>query len=335
MKKILFNWFEAIKYSPINKEGYKTIYPTFITLTLPAKQKHSDKDLYAKGLNYFIEQVKRSHDVTNYLWRAERQVNGNIHYHIIVDKFIGWKLVRSYWNRIIEKLGYIEDYRTNQKNHHKNGFNYSKDLNDKRSYETQYKAYTEGISNNWSNPNSTDIHKVTNIKNLTSYVSKYVSKCPETEKIQEIKKAKECNKINDIEYQIRFKELEAEQDKVRIKGRVWGCSDALKLMEEQKLIITYDEHIFIDKVLADEESKVIKDENFTIIYNNKISDYINKNEYMNGKFKKHHKETFYYLYPKLKPRQKTITQTDFYSISKIVQPLMCNTVQSKQVTLMF
>ena len=116
----------------------------FITLTLPSKQIHSDNEIKEKCLNQFLIEIRKRYHVKNYIWRAELQKNGNIHFHIIVDKFIYWNELRDRWNRIINKLGYVDRYRENMKKYHYEGFKVRKDLLSKWSKDSQYNAYLKG-----------------------------------------------------------------------------------------------------------------------------------------------------------------------------------------------
>ena len=105
----------------------------FITLTLPSKQRHSDKVIKSELLNDFLVQLKRKFNIKYYFWRAESQSNGNIHFHIITDKFIPWQWCRDKWNHVVNKLDYVKQFE--QKHKH-------------------------------NTPNSTDIHSLQNIKNI-------------------------------------------------------------------------------------------------------------------------------------------------------------------------
>jgi hypothetical protein len=42
------------------------------------------------------------------------------------------------------------------------------------------KAYEKGVADNWTNPNSTDVHSVKNIHDITAYLCKYFAKKNET-----------------------------------------------------------------------------------------------------------------------------------------------------------
>ena len=154
VRKYLTTWVNSInslKGLPVNPGLKKVPYLTFVTLTLPSKQNHSDNEMKREALMPFIETLKRKHDVWNYFWRAEAQENGNIHFHLIVDSYIRWESIRFEWNSIMEKLGYIEPF---------------------------------FLKYNHRNPNSTDIHRLGGVGNSAEYLLKYVSKSDGYRKIE-------------------------------------------------------------------------------------------------------------------------------------------------------
>jgi uncharacterized ubiquitin-like protein YukD len=120
-----------------------TFKVNFITLTLASEQKHTDQEIKKELLNQFLIEAKRKWHIVNYVWRAEKQTNGNIHFHILCDKFIPWLELRNTWNRIQNKLGYVD------------------------SFFTKY---------NHRNPNSTDVHSLKKVENVAAYVTKYITK---------------------------------------------------------------------------------------------------------------------------------------------------------------
>lgn len=115
----------------------------FLTLTLPATQQHSDQEITSRCLKNFLDVCRKNIDLTNYIWRAEAQANGNIHYHIVTDKYIHYNDLRKWWNQSLELLGYIS------------------------AYEKKWKH---------RNPNSVDVHSVKHVDRLASYLSKYMAK---------------------------------------------------------------------------------------------------------------------------------------------------------------
>lgn len=95
----------------INKQGKEQHIFSFrlamITLTLSSPQVHPDKHIKEKMLQPFLNWLTQAHRCS-YVWKAETQLNGNIHFHINVDKFILWKSVRSKWNSIMQTQGYCK-----------------------------------------------------------------------------------------------------------------------------------------------------------------------------------------------------------------------------------
>jgi len=172
---------------PITK--YKLV---LITLTLSSSQIHSDYIIKSKLLQPFLRLLRNRWKVKNYLWKAEAQDNGNIHFHITTDQFIHWEEIRTAWNSIQETLGYISRAG--------NG-----------------------------NPNSTDIHAVYKCKNLSAYLCSYISKKDLYKKDKEVKQWSEhyySNLLNITGCDI------ATQKEVRIKreieGKLYDCNKELK-----------------------------------------------------------------------------------------------------------
>lgn len=165
------------KYLPDTAHGqcYK-FKLAFITLTLPSSQCHSDKVIKDKLLNQFLVELRYYNNVNNYVWRAEKQANGNIHFHILVDRFVPWSELRDRWNRIANKLGYVDRYRDEMRKFHEGGFKVRSDLLKNWEYKNQVRAYKAGKANDWNSPNSTDIHSLQRIHRVKEYVLKYCTK---------------------------------------------------------------------------------------------------------------------------------------------------------------
>jgi hypothetical protein len=128
-------------YNPV-ANVYHPFKINFITLTIPNK----DVDhTYARqtSLQPFIRWMREKHNVKSYVWKAELQERGTIHYHITTNKFILYTEIRNHWNSLLNKNGLLSDY---------------------------FKRYHN------TNPNSTDVHSVYNLKDIANYLIKYVSK---------------------------------------------------------------------------------------------------------------------------------------------------------------
>lgn len=188
----------------------------FTTLTLSSTQQHSDNFIKKNMLNQFLTEARQKWKADKYLWRAESQKNGRIHFHIVFDKFIPWEWIKATWNRIQEKYYYVSKYSRSQHNKYKNGFFF--DPNDKygTSYAKQKKRYHEGVANGWFKPNSTDVHSIKKIRNIAAYLSKYCTKNPENLSTAELSES-------DNRYYKTAKSGHVRE----IEGNLWNLSQSL------------------------------------------------------------------------------------------------------------
>ena len=116
---------------------------SFITLTLSATQIHTDKEIKDEIFIPFLELMSKVHNMSSYVWRAERQRNGNIHFHICTNVYIHYIDLVAKWNRAQNKLHYIDRFETKHK-HRK--------------------------------ANSVDVHSVIDVNSVGRYVAKYMAK---------------------------------------------------------------------------------------------------------------------------------------------------------------
>jgi hypothetical protein len=109
LKRILSIWFDGLQMAKRNKfKGVRVEnqYPTFVTLTLSSKQVHTDNFIKRHLLGRFIERLQRGYLVKFWFWTAETQANGNIHFHLIIDKYISHVDIRREWNLLQKSYGY-------------------------------------------------------------------------------------------------------------------------------------------------------------------------------------------------------------------------------------
>lgn len=287
-----------------------------ITLTLPSKQQHTDEVIKSKLLNPFLIELSKKFEVRDYIWKAEKQENGNIHFHILINKYIHHDKIKSIWNRKTETLGYVENYRRNMHAYYVDGFRLSENKADRRSEETQRKAYETGVKENWSNPNSTDIHALYKVRNASAYLVKYLTKgVTKTERIKQINTLrneieKDKKTIADNEKEIFFhgpenpqsKYFAAEINQARnrieenetklyellksgVSGRIWGQSQSLSKL---KNLIECEEPENIPQIfeVISSADKVLENKIGTRSINTYIFD-VTKFDQLNQKLKYH------------------------------------------------
>lgn len=219
MKKAI-NWITYLSVPRQRKLHNGVIIPkfsiSFVTLTLPSNQLHSHKVIKSTCLNYFLTLIRKHCGVKNYVWKAELQANGNIHFHLTLDKFIHYMVIRKYWNKALQVLGYISSYQSKMQSMNYEDYK-SFRLNDGTKNENVIKkAWNYGIKTNWTQPNTTDVHKVKDVDNLAAYMAKYLVKPLVNEDSTEA-----CKKSAKT-----------------FEGRIWYCSQSLSRLKNAKVKVT-------------------------------------------------------------------------------------------------
>lgn len=121
----------------------------FVTLTISAHKPISAKEGH-KALKVFLQHFKAvpskksvSEQLGSYIWKAELQERGQLHYHITTNSFLHHGHIRRVWNGIQFRRGWLEDFKQSQGH---------------------------------TNANSTDVHAVYKVRDIQAYLSKYLSK---------------------------------------------------------------------------------------------------------------------------------------------------------------
>jgi hypothetical protein len=133
---------------------------SFITLTISSSTKMlTAKEAYSKLLKPFLQWFTITKGIKTYIWKAELQKRGQIHYHITTPAFIVFSEIKEKWNYLQRKEGLLSEFKTK----------YGHD-----------------------NPNSIDIHSVYKVKNIEAYLVKYLAKA-DSEKKETIGKIWDCS----------------------------------------------------------------------------------------------------------------------------------------------
>lgn len=200
-------------------DKYFTFRIGFITLTLPAEQGEiTDNDIKKQALEPWIRAMRDKFQMRSYVWKAERQLNGNLHFHITTDTWIPYYRIRDEWNKQMSKLGLIAKFEA------KHGH---------------------------SDPNSTDVHSVSKIKNLPGYLIKYMAKKALTKYLTRPKPKKPnlypnntAQAIKVVSWVKRITELKP------IEGKMWDCSANLKCQDKLQYEMSTELDKWFDKVAA-------------------------------------------------------------------------------------
>lgn len=122
---------------------------SFITLTIPDLETLTGKEAHKKLLEPMLLWLRRYHGLRSYIWKAELQKRGQLHYHITSNVYIAHQELKDKWNELLTLNNYNRKYR-------------------------EEKGHT--------NANSTDIKEVRKISNLGGYLTKYFTKAYQNEK---------------------------------------------------------------------------------------------------------------------------------------------------------
>lgn len=116
---------------------------SFITLTISGRErKVNTKEGNKQLLEPWLRHMRRRALMRSYIWKAEFQKNGQLHYHITTNRWIHYQLIRDTWNNILAEKGLTSNW-----------------------------DYSTGKS-----PNSTDVHSVYKQEDISKYLAKYMSK---------------------------------------------------------------------------------------------------------------------------------------------------------------
>jgi len=199
-------WKTAVHFKSNREFEFKV---NFVTLTLPAVQGDvTDKYLKSKCLDPWIKTMRRRHGLRSYVWRAERQFNGNLHFHVTTDTYLPFDSLRDVWNHQLSKCRIMDDHIAKHGHAH---------------------------------PNSTDVHSVQKISNIAAYMVKYMSKDSKTH-LQDLNKAMVRSGKSPIIPENHPFQLVPDQPTwdQPIAGKVWDCSKNLKSKDSCTAVIDND-----------------------------------------------------------------------------------------------
>lgn len=184
---------------------YVTHRLSFITLTISAKKNISLKNGYDLGLKRFLNILRKRNLITNYIWKAEIQRRGQLHYHITTTAFVDYQIIKDVWNNIQKSNGWLEDY--------------------------------YNITGHY-NANSTDIHAVKHVNDLSAYLIKEFVK--------------------------------SHQNNFSDNGKKWDCSQNLRGKKYFTVAETTENLLLIRKYKEDNKIVEIKEDRYSIINLNSI-----------------------------------------------------------------
>lgn len=112
----------------------------FWTLTIPGEIQ-DPREVFRTAFARFARWMRKK-DIL-YIWKAELQKRGQVHYHLIVDSYVHWREVKAVWNRCLKRAGYLVAW---------------------------------GLKTGNYDPPSVDLRAVKSNRALTNYLLKYITK---------------------------------------------------------------------------------------------------------------------------------------------------------------
>src|SRR3990167_103868 len=95
----------------LNKNVF-TRKPVFLTLTVP-EQQISDEQIKNNCLKPLLDNLKKSYGLVNYIWKAEAQARGSIHFHLVLDCFVNRDRILKFWFKYMDAAGCLGKYLSN------------------------------------------------------------------------------------------------------------------------------------------------------------------------------------------------------------------------------
>jgi hypothetical protein len=184
---------------------------SFMTLTVSDHTKKlTGREAYQQLLSGFLQWLRKSKKVTTYIWKAELHKDGQIHYHITLPDFIHYREIRDKWNDLQKRAGLLDRY------HEEHG--------------------------HWD-PNSTDIHKVYKIKDVTSYLVKEIAK--------------------------------SMQNDVSLGGKVWDCSLNLSNGKYFSVYMRQEHELFLNTAVNEGLAEIYVADQFSLYrFEKPVEEYI-------------------------------------------------------------
>ncbi len=163
----------------------------FITLTIHSPQKMIDgKEGHKLCLEPMLKWLRDHYGLTMYVWKAELQERGQLHYHLTTNCFVHWRELWLKWGELNEKAGYLHEWFMQQPG---------------------YKVDDRGMLVRNYPVAGTDVHSCYKVSDMARYLQKCICKTT---------KRKDGSIISEF--------AKGMQNAASIGGKVWDCSRNLK-----------------------------------------------------------------------------------------------------------
>lgn len=220
-------------YNPVSlRYQYHTF--SFITLTIASNDNITARQAYDNLLAPFLDWMRKTMLVKTYIWKAELQKRGQIHYHITTPAWIHHRQIRDKWNALQRSAGLLDQY-----------------------------AATHGHFN----PNSTDVHNTRNIRKMDQYLVKELSKSFAAINVEAINDVNNMVARGELEPSLAEEKIkEIEEQKITTMGKIWDCSNDLAGVGYYTIPLTAHHQQVIRQWVKDHKAREKTEDFYALIY---------------------------------------------------------------------
>jgi hypothetical protein len=226
------------QYNPVTQRQHYHQF-SFITLTVASTKNITHREAYDQLLCHFLGWMTRTvakedPRAKTYIWKAELQKRGQIHYHITTPAFIHWREIRRKWNQLQREAGLLDDWAKEHGNF---------------------------------DPNGTDVHDTHNVRSASDYMVKELCKSIHAIQVEAKAEADELlssGQINEQAYEEQLQKILSM--KLHTVGKVWGCSENLSGVNYWTIPVRRDHEDRIATWIKEGRARQKIDDYYSIVY---------------------------------------------------------------------
>jgi hypothetical protein len=218
--------------NPVNGRKYFHRF-SFVTLTVADDVLLTAREGYDKLLQHFLQWLRRTKKVELYVWKAEFQTRGQLHYHLVFPNFIHYKEIRDKWNELQKNAGILDKY---------------------------------AMKYGHFNPNSTDIHETKGVNNMKQYIMKEMGKSANANKLKASQVVEAKINAGELPEEKRLEAVEALTGELVLDGKVWDCSACLGAGKYFSVAMTERHERFIKEQCVTKQARMKNDDFYSMVF---------------------------------------------------------------------
>lgn len=218
--------------NPVNQRDQLHRF-SFVTLTIASSKLLTAREGYQLLLQHFLQWLRRTKGVELYVWKAELQKRGQLHYHLVFPNFIHYLEIRNKWNALQKEAGLLDDY-----------------------------AREHGHFC----PNSTDIHETYGVKNMRAYIMKEMGKAANANRFRAKQIVESLIQAGEVPECQKEQFIQEYTGDLVMEGKVWDCSECLGAGKYYTVALT-DRHVdFLDKLVQGKKASRQSDDFYSMTF---------------------------------------------------------------------